>query len=312
MVYIFYGVNDFLIGKEVSKLKSSIDSFNFVKYDLENTLLTDIMIDADEISLFGDKKMILVENSYIFTGTTNKKLLEQDTSPLENYFKNPNPNTILVFTIVKDKLDERKKIVKLAKEKGFIREFNKVDDFNKVLETMFQPYLISKENIKLFLNRVGENMNLLEQEVNKIKIYKDQDLTVTREDILALTTQNIDTDIFNLIDNILMEHKKEAIDSYHEMLKLGEEPIMITILLANQIRLLYQVKVFAKLGYNEKRIADELKVHWYPVRKALSRIQSYSEEKLLQYLYELSDIDIKIKTGLLDKDLALEFFILEV
>ena len=56
MVYVFYGLNDFLIKQEVDKLREGIDPLNFVKYDLENTYLTDIIMDADLENLFGDKK----------------------------------------------------------------------------------------------------------------------------------------------------------------------------------------------------------------------------------------------------------------
>ena len=312
MVYVFYGLNDFLIRQEVDKLREGIDPLNFVKYYLENTYLTDIIMDADLENLFGDKKVILVENSYIFTGTTNKKLLQQDTSSLELYLKNPNPNTILIFTIFKDKLDERKKIFKLAKEKGFLHEYNKQENIPNFVKDSFKPYNIDKSLIELFILRVGDNLTLLNNEIEKIKIYKDKDLNITKEDILSLTSKNIDTDIFNLIDNILCSNKDAAIESYHEMLKLGEEPVMILIMLANQFRMIYQVKKLYKMGHSEKNISSILKVHWYPVRKTIGRMNNYDEKKLLEYLYKLSELDINIKTGKVDKTLGLEMFILQI
>lgn len=314
MVYIFYGINDFIIKKEIEKIKQNekIDSVSFERYDLENSDLSEIIIHADEINLFGNKKMILVDNSYIFTGTTNKKLPEQNISILENYLNHPNPDTILIFVILKDKLDERKKIVKIAKDKGYLKEYNKVDDKEKIVLNMLKPYQIEKKDLLFFLERVGDNLSILEQEVNKIKLYKDNDFIITREDIINLTSKNIDTDIFNLIENIITSNKKAAIESYHEMLKLGEEPIMILIMLANQFRMIYQVKQLYKKGYSEKDISKELKVHWYPVRKALSKMQSFDEKKLLHYLYQLSNLDIQIKTGKLEKELALELFILKI
>jgi DNA polymerase-3 subunit delta len=267
---------------------------------------------ANEVSLFSSSRMILVENSYIFTGTTNKKLPEQNLLVLEEYLKNPNENTILIFSIYKDKLDERKKIVKICKEKGYLKEFNQNGNTDKILLDLFKPYTISKEDLSFFINRVGENLSILEQEVNKMKIYKDQDMTITKEDILLLTSKNIDVDIFNLIDNIITSNKEKAIESYHEMLKLGEEPIMIVIMLANQFRMIYQVKKLYQKGYSEKDISSILKVHWYPVRKTLGKMQNYQEDKLLHYLKELANLDIQIKTGKIDKEIGLELFILNI
>ncbi len=122
MVYIYYGLNTFLIDKQIAELKKKVDSLSYEKYDLENSNLTDILMHADEVSLFSNIRMLVVENAYIFTSTTNKKLPEQNIDALEAYFKNPNLNTILVFKVEKEKVDERKKIVKLAKEKGYLQE----------------------------------------------------------------------------------------------------------------------------------------------------------------------------------------------
>lgn len=312
MVYVFYGINDFLIEKEIQKLRKEADDFSFDKFDLEVTSLNEIIMHADEVGLFSNSKILLVENSYIFTGTTNKKLPEQDLSVLENYLKNPNPNTILIFSIYKDKLDERKKIVKICKEKGYLKEFNQSGNIDKIVLELFESYNISKDDLNFFINRVGDNLSILEQEIEKIKLYKLDDKNITREDILLLTSKNIDTDIFNLIDNIVTSNKGKAIESYHEMLKLGEEPIMILIMLANQFRMIYQVKKLYQRGYSEKDISSILKVHWYPVRKTLGKMQNYTDDKLLYYLDQLADLDVDIKSGKIDKEIGLELFILNV
>lgn len=314
MVLVFYGLNDFLIKKEIEKLKkeSNLTNIDYVKYDLEVTDISDILIDADEINLFGNKKMIEVSNSYIFTGTTSKKLKEQNTVPLETYFKNPNPNTILIFTIYKDKLDERKKIVKLAKEKGYLKEYNKINNTKEIVTELFKPYNITPNEITFFIERVGNNLSILEQEINKIKVYKNDDLNITHDDIINLTSKNIDLDIFNLIENIILNNKEKAITSYNEMLKMGEESIMILIMLANQFRMLYQVKKLYNKGYSENDISKELKVHWYPIRKCMEKMRNFDENKLLDYIYELAILDEKIKLGLIEKEIALEIFILEL
>ena len=95
MIYILYGTINYLINKEISKIieDNNIDEININKYDLTNTYLTDIINDASSMSLFDDKKVIIVNNSYIFTGTT-KKALEQDSTILENYLNNININNI--------------------------------------------------------------------------------------------------------------------------------------------------------------------------------------------------------------------------
>lgn len=95
------------------------------------------------------------------------------------------------------------------------------------------------------------------------------------------------------------------------MLKINEEPLKIIIILANQFRIMYQSKELLKKGYTEKDIASILKIHPYRVKLAIQNGRSYSSKTLLKYLNDLADIDIGIKTGKLNKDLALELFILK-
>ena len=193
MNYLFYGTEQYLIEKEIKKIinDSKLDKINVNYYDLESTFINDIIDDALTFSLFDDKKIIVVENSYIFTGTTNKKLLDQDTKQLEEYLDHPNENTILIFSINKDKIDGRKKITTKMKKQGCVKEFNEITNLNKYISELFGEYNISNEDLRLFQNRVGDNLLIIEQEIKKIKTYKDKDLNITKDDIINLTNKNV-------------------------------------------------------------------------------------------------------------------------
>ncbi len=310
MIYILYGTINYLINKEINKIikDNNIDEININKYDLTNTYLTDIINDASSMSLFDDKKIIIVNNSYIFTGNT-KKTLEQDTTILENYLNNINDNTILIFIANNDKLDERKKITKLIKKIGNVKEFNNIDNISLVKE-LFNDYNISTDNIKYLLERVGDDTTLLATEIDKIKIYKDTDKNITKDDITNLISKSLEVNNFKLIDAIINKNKNEAILLYQDRIKLNEEPIAIIIALANQIRIMYQVKQLYLNGYTENNIASMLKIHPYRVKLANQNSKKYDSNILLNYLKQLADLDISIKTGRIDKQLGLELFIL--
>ena len=306
MVYLLYGTKNFQIEEEIKKISKNIDEMNISKYDLNNDLLSLALEDAKTISLFGDKKIVIVDNANMFTGTTSK-----DSEEIENYLNQINENTILIFIVHNDKLDSRKKITKLIKEKGKIKEFNDELDSVSLVRKLFKNYNIEYNTIKLLIDRVGNNPLILQNEINKIKIYKDNDKNITNEDILNLTTKLIEIDIFKLIDYIVKNDKEKALELYYEMLKMNEEPIKIVVILANQFRIMYQSKELLKKGYSEKDIASILKIHPYRVKLAIQNSRNYTSETLLKYLNDLANIDIGIKTGTLNKDLALELFILK-
>lgn len=304
MVYLLYGTNDFAIQKEIEKITKDFDKMNISKHDLTEDDIKDVISDAETFSMFADNKVVIAENATIFTSSGSG-----DLEILENYLAHINPNTILIFTVNEEKVDERKKITKKIKKDYKLISFNQNETPNSLVRNLLNGYNITSSNINLLIDRVGTNPLILENEVNKIKLYKD-DKTVTKEDILNLTTKRPEIDIFKLIDDIVMKNKDEALEIYNEMLKVNEEPLKIVILLASQFRLMYQAKELAKKGYSEKNISEVLKVHPYRVKLALQKGKKYKAETLLNYLSVLADIDIAIKTGKTDKNLALELFLL--
>ena len=306
MVYLLYGTKDFQIEEEIKKLSKGLDEMNINKYDLNNDLLSLAIEDAKTMSLFDDKKLVIIDNANMFTGSTSK-----DSEIVEEYLNHINENTTLVLIVHNDKLDTRKKITKLINKVGKVIAFNDELDMTNLVRRLLKDYNIDYKTINLFLDRVGNNPLIIQNEINKIKIYKENDKTITDEDILNLTTKLIEIDIFKLIDYIVKKNKEKALELYYEMLKMNEEPIKIIVILANQFRIMYQSKELLKKGYSEKDIANILKIHPYRVKLAIQNSRNYTSEVLLKNLNNLADIDIGIKTGILNKDLALELFILK-
>lgn len=306
MVYLLYGTKDFQINEEIKKITKKQDQMNISKYDLNNTPLKLIIDDAQTISMFEDKKTVIIDNANMFTGTTSK-----DSDIIENYLNHINENTILILIVHNEKLDTRKKITKLIKKIGIVKEFNDETNPAVIVKKLLKDYNINDKTINLFIDRVGNNPLIIQNEINKIKIYKGNNKTISDEDILNLTTKIIDIDIFKLIDYIIKKNKNKALELYHEMIKMNEEPIKILVILANQFRIMYQSKELLKKGYSEKDIASILKIHPYRVKLAIQNSRNYPSEVLLKHLNNLADIDIGIKTGKLNKNLALELFMLK-
>ena len=306
MLYLLYGLKDFQINEDIKNLTKNQNDMNISRYDLNNTPLKDAIDDAETYSMFAETKTVIVENASMFTTLTSK-----DSDIVENYLNNINKSTNLIFTAHAEKIDTRKKITKLIKKVGIVKEFNEEISPLNLTKNLLKDYDINEKTINLFLDRVGNNPLIIQNEINKIKIYKNKDKNITDKDIINLTNKNIDIDIFKLIDYIVQKNKEKAIELYYEMLKINEEPIKIIVILANQFRIMYQSKELLKKGYSEKDIASILKIHPYRVKLAIQNSRNYSSKTLLEYLNNLADIDIGIKTGKLNKDLALELFILK-
>lgn len=308
MIYLLYGTLDVLITDYIQKIisKYKINDLNISKYNI-NDNLEDIIEDANTISLFGDKKLIIINNNNLFVG---KKSI--NTTNLENHIINNNPNTILIFIVNEEKLDTRRKLYKNIQTNGKIIEFNKITNINTYIKNLFDGYTITGDSINLLIKRVDSDLNRLKNEIEKIKVYKIDDKIISEKDIIDCTMEKIDINIFNFIDNIITKNKSATIKIYKELLKTGEEPIKIIVLLGNQFRLMYQAKLLTNKGYSEDDIASLLQVKRYPVHLAIQKSYRYSKEILIDNLEHLADLDIKIKSGEIDKNLALELFLLRL
>ncbi|MDD2181582.1 MAG: DNA polymerase III subunit delta [Bacilli bacterium] len=309
-LYLIYGLDNFLIELEVKKIIKDTDPINIVKYNLDNNLIEDILDDAETISLFSQTKTIIIKNSNIFT--TKKNDLEQDIKKLESYLNNSNPDTVIIFIAETEKLDERKKICKLMNQFGNVIKVETPKNLTKFITNYFNEYKIEIDCINLLVERVGNNLGILTQEINKLKIYKDDNLVITKEDILDVTSKNIQPDMYYFIDCIINRNLDKALELYKELRIFNEEPIAIISLLANKFRMMYQAKLLIQKGYTINDIASNLGSHPYPVKLAIEKGREYSRELLLTYIEKLADLDLNIKSGKIDKDLGLELFILSV
>ena len=102
---------DLKIRELLSKYK--LDSSNLIVYDMEEVNISDAIVDLDTYSLFGEKKVVFCKNATFLS--SGKSEIEHNIPLLEKYLNNPNPDNILIISC--SKLDGKKNIAKLIKEK---------------------------------------------------------------------------------------------------------------------------------------------------------------------------------------------------
>lgn len=311
MIYVLYGLERYLIDKEIKKIieNNNIDELSISKYNAKNNSLEEILFDVDSMPLFGSKRLIIIDESYFFTGekSSDEHLLEK----IEKFLNGFSSNNIVLFVVNNEKLDERKKITKLVKKIGKCIEFNAKSDANATIKDLLKDYDISTSNINLIKIRINNKSEVINSEIDKLLIYKE-DKTISEEDIINVISEYPNIDFFQFIDNIINKKVEETLKTYYELLKLKEEPIKIIVTLANQFRLMYQAKKMFQSGYSEKDIVTETGEHPYRVKLAISKAQKYKDEDLLEILKKLGEINLNAKKGLVDSKTALEMFIIEI
>ncbi len=306
--YLIYGDDNGLIENQVREIidKLKIDKDNVINYSLNNTSLEDIVLEASMFSMFSSNKVIIVNDANCFKDKV------YDISVLEDYFNKYNHNNYLIFTL-NGKPDTRKKIYKLIDKIGKVINVKNDRDYlynyvNKYISS--NNYEMSSNNIMYFLSKVGNNINNIKNELDKLMIYKDNDKCILKDDIDYMVIVNIDDEIFALTDAVINGDINNSMRLYNFFINHNYEQVQIIALLGSQFHFLYQVKKLYNEGKYKDDIAKILEVHPYRVKLALEKIYSYSEDILLFYINKLALMDKNIKLGKIDKSLALELFLI--
>lgn len=307
--YLIYGPDRSIINNELNKLIKELKIDDVVKYDMTTSNLLDVIEDASTIGLFSSNKIIILDDCYFFSA--NKKI--DNIEELEKYLEKYNPNNYCIFIAYTDKIDTRKKIYKLLKNKAKIIDEIKIDEeylINYIKEELTkEKYKI--EDINYFLNKVGKNLYNIKNELNKLMMYKLDTKEIKNIDIDKIVIKSIEEEIFSLTDAVILKNTESALNLLDNFLKKDYEEIQIIMLLASQFRFLFQVKRLLNKGKSEIEIARILEVNPYRVKFAVKKLYSYTEGILLDYIKRLAKMDHDIKLGLINKRLALELFIIE-
>ena len=307
-VYLIYGDEEYFINAEINNLKNKYSEFDLVTFDMLETNIGDAIEDASMISLFSSAKLIICYNCYFLT--SSKCDIDHNIDLLTKYLK-MDSDSILVLT-VNGEVDNRKKIVKELSNFDVIK-CNKLKEYE--IYNFIKDYCknngfnISNEVIKLFLDKLTDNLYIITNELDKLFIYKN-DKTITSSDIESVTSRIINTNIFDLVNSIVDKNIDKSLELYDDLLLINEEEIKLIVTLANQFRLIYQVKTMFKSGYSEIDISKKLEAH--PYRIKLANNVDISLNECLRYIKDLSVLDENIKTGKVDKKIGFIKFILSL
>ena len=314
-LYLIYGIEDYIIDEAIKKIitDNNIIDDNIIKYNLDEVNVSLALEEASTVSMFDSKKLVICEGCTFLTGE-NKKEINHDIDSLIKYINNPFTDVFLVFVVRKEKLDDRKKIVKELKKNSTVIEAQKKENYNLnnyILDYVNKNgYKMSKNACIKLIERAGNNLSNLISECDKIFLYKDDEKNITEEDIENLVFKNIEDNIFELTNAVMNKDKKKIINIYKDLILMGEEEIKLIVMLANQFRMILQVKLMVKNGYKERDMATIIKEHPYRVKLAMQ--SNFKINELENYLIKLEELDYSIKSGKLDKSFGFEMFLLNI
>jgi DNA polymerase III, delta subunit len=305
-IYVLSGDDEFLKNSYKKRLKSAIvgeDEMNFAYFEGKGIDADTVIEFANTLPFFSEYRCILIEESLWFK-SGNEKFL--------NYISTKPDSTKIIF--VEKDLDKRSKLYKKVKELGYIAELNHPTNdelmnwTGNIINKSGKNITVS--NMNLFIARVGNDMERLKSELDKLLSFTlDKDI-IEEEDIVAVTSISLTNRIFELVKSITNNKIQDALDIYEDLVALKEPPIKIMILITRQFNQLLQIKELATAGFSEKDIISSMKLNPYVVKNLMRRARGFDMAMLLSYVKNAIELEEAIKQGNINDKLALEMLML--
>lgn len=305
MTYLILGNNE-IIKEHINKIvkENNINKESISSYDLETDNIMSALEDINTLSIFSDKKLVIVYNieSLIKKDDKNNDLY---VSELIKYLNNQSDNILI---ITGKSLPNRKKLI--TSFDSFSTKIEATNfDINSYINELLNGYKMSNNDIELLKTYCSNDLLRIKNEIEKLKLYRFDEKQITRNDIESLVKKDLDKTIFDLINSVEKGTKNRSFDIYKELKEQNEEDMKILSMLANNYRLIYQIK---NLTYTktDNEIKEILGIS-NPKRISVLRSKgyNYTNKDLENILSFLADLDYKIKNGLMDKETAVYLFL---
>lgn len=322
-LYIFYGPEEFLMRDAVNRIKRLLVPVSLEQVNL--TIIEGIALTADNIinacetlPVMEEKRLVIVRDA-LFARSGKKGLGKGEGERLQHYFTDFPDYTCLII-IMKTKPDMRTKLMKTIKENGHIIEFSKLNpqmltkwitkQFNKNGKDIATPVLKRFIELTGYQNRDSDKtLDSVANEIKKILEYSKDKAVITLEDVEALAPENLDTNIFKLVDAVGGRDMPKAFTLLGYMKRSGEPPVKVLFMIARQFRLLLQTSLLKEMGYSGRAIASKLHLPPFVIGSLTKQCANFTQRDLKIALKECGEADMRIKSGKMEPWLALELLI---
>ena len=294
-LFLIIGEDSKAIDFNIYKILENIeyDDNNKIIYDMNVNKFNEVIEEASMGSLFSSVKVIIVNNFSV------DNIDDREFECLEKIVDVHDKDIYMIF--ITKRIDARKKSYKLFKDNFSILDCEKIDnnDVYNYIEGKINSrgFKVNSVNIEYFLSKVGNDINNINNELQKLFIYKNEDKNILREDIDLLVFDNIDSVIYEFTNAILDDEIDKVKNMYDKFLldNISFDYLISTV--AGSFRTSLIIKLLHNKNMSNFDIGKVIGKKEYFVKKSLDRLYRYSVNDLSNYINKLAIIDREYKSG---------------
>lgn len=299
-VYLLQGEETYYIDLisnyiEQHVLSEAEKGFNQVIVYGKDVTMATILTHARRFPMMAERQVVIVREAQDITDL-NK---ETGSKLLLDYLTKPSPTTVLVLCHKHKTLDKRRELGKKAEQLATSATFKKPYD-NQLSEFVLayvkeKKYSIEDGAAQVLAEYVGNDLNRLTNEVDKVLIAHDPKETITTTEVMAKVGISREYNIFELQKALIAKDWLQAakISNYFEA-NPKKNPVI------PMVAFLYSFfsKVLAAHSVGDRSsqgLTAALKISPYAAKDYLAALQRYPQAKALENISLLRRADLKLK-----------------
>ena len=318
--YIFHGEDEFTQKETLADLKEkmggdpSMVELNTSVMDGATVQLGEVMHACNSLPFLSDKRLVIVSGLLErLSGRENAA----DRETLLDFLTRLAPTTRLIF-MERKRLSAQSPFIRLASNSplGYIKAFGvlKGRELEQWIEERVQDGggRIEPEAMDMLAIGVGDDLRLLNLEIDKLLSFTGLERPIGPADVEALVPMVSQSNIFELVDAIGQQRSQKAAALLHNSLAAGADPGYLFAMIVRQFRLLIQVREKLDEGVRPSEMGRVVGIHSFVATKMSQQAAFLPLERLEQIYRQLLDTDVAIKTGRLDAAAALDLLVVEL
>ena len=305
-LYFFYGQEEFLIEKEIKKLKNELLDVSFLSmaYKVFDNPSLNQLIEILQAAplMFGNTLSIVYIDKYLIGNkfSLDDKQIADIDAALSSV--SDSVNIIFVCKIPREdnkKPDSRKKFYKTISKYSQVREFAQYKNYDKTLPSVISSMAKDKglgvniDCCSFLVEQLGVNLTLIDSELEKLKVALHPEKTITKDAVKKYCTSS--EDVFVLADLIIDGNKNEILKQYN-LLTEKRHPLEIFSVLQSNFQRFIFIKNYEK-RMSAKDMSLKLKLHEFIIMKTQEKLKKTSLDRLINIRENLIEAEYKLKTG---------------
>lgn len=313
-LYVLHGeeayLRDFYLGQMKKKLlPEGLEDFNYHTLQAKDFDLKSLAMLIDCIPMMSERTLIVVVDYDIYKG--DKDGLAALLEDLPEYLC-----LVFVYDLIAYKADARTKLAAAVKAKGSVVQFQRQEQGDLIdwIHRRFKAegHDIDSEEARYLIFQCGDLMNNLISEIGKVGAYA-KNHRVTRQDIDAVATPQLDAVVFQMTDAIAAGNFEKAAEVLGDLLHMQEAPIKLLSMLGRQLRQLYSARLALEAGKGSGYLMELWGLRSaYPADKLMQAAKRFSLPWCRRAVVRCGELDLAMKSTGADGEELLIGFLLEL